>query len=57
VLLVSMGSWMRNGEGAGYRGATEVLPADVTAIREFRPTEDFEGRAPGRSGSIARAVS
>jgi hypothetical protein len=45
VLLVSMASWMRDGEGAGYQGATDVFPSNVTAIREYRLTEDFEGQS------------
>ncbi len=45
VLLVSMGSSMRTAEGAGYQGATDVFPSNVTAIREYRLTEDFEGQS------------
>ena len=45
VLLVSMGSWMLNTENVGYHGPREVVPTNVTAIREYRLIEDFEGQS------------
>jgi hypothetical protein len=45
VLLASMGSWMLNTENAGYKGSTHAFPTNVTSIREYRLTEDFEGQS------------
>lgn len=45
VLLVSMGSWMLNTENAGYQGPRAVVPTNVSAMREYRLVEDFEGQS------------
>jgi len=45
VLLVSLGSWMRNTENVGYSGPDDVFPTNVTTILEYRLTENFEGQS------------
>jgi hypothetical protein len=45
VLLISIGSAMRWASNDGYEGPDDVVPANVTAIREYRLTEDFEGQS------------
>ena len=45
VLLVSMGSWMLTPENVGYQGPNDVVPTNVTVIREYRLTENFEGQS------------
>jgi hypothetical protein len=44
VLMVSLGSWMNGPEG-GYAGPKDVLTTGLTAIREYRLVEDFEGQS------------
>jgi hypothetical protein len=44
VLMVSLGSWMNGPEG-GYQGPKDVVPSGLTAIREYRLVEDFEGQS------------
>jgi hypothetical protein len=45
ALLVSLGSWMQRPDGTGYKGPSNVLPTNVSAIRQYRLTEDFEGQS------------
>jgi hypothetical protein len=44
VLMVSLGSWMNGPEG-GYSGPKDVVTSGLTAIREYRLVEDFEGQS------------
>jgi hypothetical protein len=45
VLFVSMGAPMQRTDGTGYTGPRDVVPTNVSVIREYRLIEDFEGQS------------
>jgi hypothetical protein len=42
-LMIRMGMWMQNMEGAGYAGPTDVRPTNVDAIAQLYLVENWEG--------------
>ena len=45
ALLVSLGAAMKWTNPIGYTGPHDVFPTNVSAIKEYRLTEDFEGQS------------